>query len=313
MTQAPLSARFGDARSARTGAIWLLALSALFACFLLLAPQSVAAQEETAAAAALSDDELGALVETLENPAEREQFLGNLKSLLAARAALKGEGGEDAESASAGASALKNISDVLDRVGGELVELARDLGHIPEAARWLGDELATEDSRSIWIEMVWKLGVVIGGGIIAALIISFFLRRPRKFLADQPRPKAWIRPFMLLGYNLLRVVPTLAFAGAGYGLLTVLDPHEVVRLVALAAINAHVVAVLLKTAAYRGWRRGHRNCAWRKSVTEPPSIAPFGGAVWSTFRFMAILSVRRRCCWACRRSAISRSSRCWAL
>ena len=252
MTQAPLSARFGDARSARTGAIWLLALSALFACFLLLAPQSVAAQEETAAAAALSDDELGALVETLENPAEREQFLGNLKSLLAARAALTGEDGENAESASAGASALKNISDVLDRVGGELVDLARDLGHIPHAARWLGDELATKDSRSIWIEMVWKLGVVIGGGIIAALIISFLLRRPRKFLADQPRPKAWVRPFMLLGYNLLRVVPTLAFAGAGYGLLTVLDPHEVVRLVALAAINAHVVAVLLKTAAYQG-------------------------------------------------------------
>ncbi len=231
-------------------------LAVLFAGFLLYGPQSTAAQEAAAqeapeeTAAALSDDELGALVETLEDPAERERFLGDLKSLLAARAVIEGE--SDEESASAGASALKNISDGLERVGGELVELVQDLGNIPEAARWLGDEWSTTESRDLWIEMVWKLCVVIGGGIIAALIIVFTLRRPRRFLQDQPRPKAWIRPFMLLGYNLLRVVPTLAFAGAGYGLITVLDPHELVRLVALAAINAHVVAVLLKTAAYQG-------------------------------------------------------------
>ena len=47
-------------------------------------------------------------------------------------------------------------------------------------------------------------------------------------------------------------MPALAFAGAGYGLITVLDPNEVVRLVALAAINAHVIAVLLKAAANQG-------------------------------------------------------------
>ena len=258
MTQTLFSGRCGNGPRSRAFGLWLFALAALFACFLYVASQSVAAQEEAAAveegAAALSDAELGALVETLENPAEREQFLGNLKSLLAARTALKGEndGDDEAEDASAGASALKNISNGLERVGGELVELAKDLGNIPEAARWLGDEWSSEDSRSIWVEMVWKLGVVIGGGIVAAFIISFTLRRPRKYLADQPRPKAWLRPLMLLGYYLLRVVPTLAFAGAGYGLMTVLDPHEVVRLVALAAINAHVVAVLLKTAAYQG-------------------------------------------------------------
>ncbi|MBT7293370.1 MAG: mechanosensitive ion channel [Rhodospirillaceae bacterium] len=254
MTRTPPSGYCGNSSCIRAGGLWLIALAAIFACFLLFTPHPAAAQEETAAqdgtAAALSDDELSALVETLENPAEREQFLGNLKSLLAARSALEEK--DTLAEESAGASALKNISDGLSRVGGELVELVKDLGNIPEAARWLGDEWASEDSRSVWVEMVWKLAVVIGGGIIAALVVSFLLRRPRRFFQDQPRPKAWIRPFMLLAYNLLRVVPTLAFAGAGYGLMTVLDPHELVRLVALAAINAHVVAVLLKTAAYQG-------------------------------------------------------------
>ena len=65
----------------RAGGLWLIALAAIFACFLLFTPHPAAAQEETAAqeataaqdetAAALSDDELSALVETLENPADR--------------------------------------------------------------------------------------------------------------------------------------------------------------------------------------------------------------------------------------------------
>lgn len=229
----------------RNGA-YLIALAVLLAGLLLFAPLPTLAAAD--GAATFSDDEIAELMQTLEDPAERERFLGDLKTLLAARQALD----TDDESASAGASAMMNISDGLERVGDEIVGFFKGLANIPEAARWLGDEWSAEESRSVWVEMVWKLAVVIGGGIIAALIVSFGLRRPRRFLASQSRPKPWLRPFMLLGYNLMHVVPALAFAGAGYGLLTVLDPNEVVRLVALSAINAHVVAVLLKTAAYQG-------------------------------------------------------------
>ena len=224
----------------------LIVLAILLAGLLLVAPLPTLAAEE--GAATFSDDEIAELVQTLEDPTERKRFLGDLKSLLAARKALE----TDDESASAGASAMMNISDGLERVGDEIVGFFKGIANIPEAARWLGDEWAEEESRTVWVEMVWKLGVVIGGGIMAALIVSFGLRRPRRFLESQSRPKPWLRPFMLLGYNLMHVVPALAFAGAGYGLLAVLDPNEVVRLVALSAINAHVVAVLLKTAAYQG-------------------------------------------------------------
>ena len=225
---------------------YLIVLAILLASLLLFAPLSTLTAED--GAATISDEELAELVQTLEDPAERERFLGDLKSLLAARQALDTHD----DSASAGASAMISISDGLDRVGNELVGFFKGLANIPEAARWLGDEWSEGESRDLWVEMVWKLAVVIGGGIIAALVVSLGLRRPRRFLASQPRPKTWLRPFVLLGYNLMHVVPALAFAGAGYGLLTVLDPNEVVRLVALSAINAHVVAVLLKTAAYQG-------------------------------------------------------------
>ncbi len=266
MTQAPRLNWLSSLRPTGGGARLQFMVAALLACLLLFTPPALAAEEAPTAAqektatteeetvaiqgeAALSNAEITGLVETLESPAERERFVSDLKSMLTARAALQTD---SEEGPSAGASALKEISNGLDRVGGELVSLVKDLGNIPEAARWLGEEWTTMDSRNIWIEMVWKLAVVIGGGIIAALIVSFLLRRPRLFLQNKPRPNAWVRPFLLLSYNLLRVVPTLAFAGAGYGLMTVLDPHELVRLVALAAINAHVVAVLLKTAAYQG-------------------------------------------------------------
>ena len=163
MTRTPLTGRRGGP--------YLIALAVFLACFLLFVPLSSAAEAENAAA--LSDDELAELVETLEDPAERERFLGDLKALLEARAAL----GENGESTSAGASALKNISDGLEHVGGELVRFAKGLADIPEAARWLGDEWSAAESRDIWTEMVWKLAVVIGGGIIAAFIFSFGLRR----------------------------------------------------------------------------------------------------------------------------------------
>ena len=252
MAQAPSLRWLSSPRPTGGGARLLFMVAALLACFLLFIPLALASEEETVTTlgeAALSNAEITGLVETLESPAERERFVSDLKSMLAARAELQTD---SEEGPSAGASALKKISNGLDRVGGELVNLARDLGNIPEAGRWLGEEWAASNSRNIWIEMIWKLGVVIGGGIIAALIISFLLRRPRLYLQNKPRPNAWVRPILLLSYNLLRVVPTLAFAGVGYGLMTVLDPNEEVRLVALAAINAHVVAVLLKTAAYQG-------------------------------------------------------------
>jgi small-conductance mechanosensitive channel len=224
-----------------------LAAAALLFALLLFAPAPAPAQAADGAAA-LNQGELEELVQTLEDDGERARFLAELKALLAAKQAVHGAGA----SASAGASALKNISDGLSHVGDELLSFAKGIADIPKAAIWFGEEWSEAESRKIWIEMVWKMAVVIGGGIIAAFIVSFGLRRPRKYLEGASRPKAWIRPFMLLSYNLLRVIPALGFAGAGYGLLTVLDPNEVVRLVALSAINAHVVAVLLKAAANQG-------------------------------------------------------------
>ncbi|MFP6688484.1 MAG: hypothetical protein VCD31_04065, partial [Alphaproteobacteria bacterium] len=64
----------------------MLALATLLACFILFTPPAAAVEEETAAA--LSDDEIAELMETLEDAAQRERFLGDLKTLLAAREAL---------------------------------------------------------------------------------------------------------------------------------------------------------------------------------------------------------------------------------
>ena len=72
--------------SGRRSGPYLIALAMLLAGLLLFAPlPSVAAEDNTAA---LSNDEISELVETLEDPAERERFLSDLKALLAARQAL---------------------------------------------------------------------------------------------------------------------------------------------------------------------------------------------------------------------------------
>ena len=78
---------------------YLIVLAILLTGLLLFAPLSTLTAEE--GAANFTDDELVELVQTLEDPAERERFLGDLKSLLAARQALDTHD----NSASAGASA----------------------------------------------------------------------------------------------------------------------------------------------------------------------------------------------------------------
>ena len=200
------------------------------------------------AASQVDEAELRALVETLEDETERERLLADIKALLAAGEAT----GRTGDGRKPGASALQTISDGMERAGDEIIKLAQGIGNLPQAISWLIDQWGASDSRNVWVDVLWKLAVVIAGGFVAALMFRFALRKPRRILEAHPRPKPWLRPFLLLSYNLMSVVPALGFAGAGYGLLTVLEPAEVTRLIALSLINAHVTAGAIKAASGQG-------------------------------------------------------------
>ena len=206
------------------------------------------AEAPAAAGPAVDDAQLRALVSTLEDEQSRERLVGDIKALLLAAESTGRTGGGKAP----GASALQTLSDGMGRAGDEIIKLAEGIGNLPKAIGWVVDQWSADETRGVWVDVLWKLAVVIAGGFIAAIMFRFALRKPRRALETRPRPKPWLRPFLLLSYNLMSVVPALGFAGAGYGLLTVLDPAEVTRLIGLSLINAHVTAAAIKAASGQG-------------------------------------------------------------
>jgi small conductance mechanosensitive channel len=256
-----------------------LVLVALVLAFGLLArdaaAQTAGSAETTEAATGASDAEIADLVEKLEDPAQREQLIKELKALRAAdqaaetkkpsgaeaetetdrkaeSAAPRKASQEEVKSTSRGASAIQRMSDTLGRLAGHVVELGKAIAALPDAIAWLGREWSSAERREVWFAFLWRLAAVIGGGMVARLIAFYALSRPRRALETRRRPRAYLRPPILLAYNILRLVPALCFVGAGYGLLALLDPSEVTRLVAITAINAHLIASIVTVVGYQG-------------------------------------------------------------
>ncbi|MGD9537290.1 MAG: mechanosensitive ion channel domain-containing protein [Alphaproteobacteria bacterium] len=237
-------------------ALWLALLALLLLVGML--PREAGAQQAPAA----SDAEIADLVQKLEDPAQRAQLIRELRALRAAdEAAAKAAeaaqpprrpNAEAERSTSRGASAIRRMSDTLGRLAGHVVELGQAIAALPDAASWLVREWTSEPRRAVWFSFLWRLAAVIGGGLVASLIAHYALTRPRRALERRPRPRAYLRPPLLLSYNILRLVPALCFVGAGYGLLALLDPSEVTRLVAITAINAHLIASIVTVVGYQG-------------------------------------------------------------
>ena len=221
----------------------LIAIGLLLTVFAApLAAQDAAAVEPQPVDAA----ELQSLVETLESVEDRERLLSDLKALIAAQSVE--EPVLDTRPIE-GASALKAISDGLGRAGTEIMALGHGLYRAPDAVDWLIDQWSNQASRDIWLEAIWKLAVIVAGGILANLIARYLLRKPRRFFERMGKPRPWFRPPFLLSLNVLRTIPAMAFAAAGYGMLAVVDPSEQTRLISLALINAQLIVAIAKAIA----------------------------------------------------------------
>jgi len=222
-------------------------------CFLwAVAAERLQAADATPVPPTTSDRDIAKLVQTLEDPAERDRLIAQLKTMLATQQAVPPPVVKKPVSPSQSASAIKRMSDTIGRLAGHVVQLGKGIAALPHAFTWLGDEWSNEQRRAVWYAFLWRLAAVIGGGLVASQIASLILRGVRRRFETRPRPKPYLRPPLLLTYNLIRLVPALAFVGSGYGLLALLDPSEVTRLIALTAINAHLIASVVKTVGYQG-------------------------------------------------------------
>ena len=219
----------------------IVATALLLTAVWLTASAPALAQEPAPGADAADAAALERLVETLESPEQRARFVADLKTAIAAQ-----ESAEAAEDE--GASAMRAISDGIGTLGTHIVELAREIAGIPDAIAWLIEHWGEPDERNEWLVSFGKLLAVIAAGVLAGLVAFYVLAGPRRRVERRETPSLWLQPPLLLFHAVLRVAPNLVAAGAGYGAVTLIEPGETVRVIALAIINAHLIASLVKAA-----------------------------------------------------------------
>jgi len=252
----------------------------------LLAPAPAAAQDASSeAAAALSASDLERLLATLENPEERDKFIKQLRGLVEAQK--QTEPSIPLVQERMASRFLETLSEHVADMGQTLLSAAAFIADAPKAYAWLQAELGDERNRRRLIEIFATVIGVLLAGWLAEYIATRLLAGPRRWVETRQVAGRWARlPYAAL-FALLQAIPVLVFAAVAFSALTISEPSRTARLVALALINANLLAraimlavgVLLvpQCASLRPLRLTDETAAymyvWAKRIT---SIAVYG-------------------------------------
>jgi len=188
---------------------------------------------------AASDAEIDDLLATLEDAAARDRLIAQLRVLKAARAAAAGP---ELERETLGTRLLAVLSERVERTSAGLAAVAELALQLPKVARWVVDQAGDPLVRARWIEILGKIGLVLGVAILAEWLTMRLLTRVRRAVEGATTERLWMRLPLLLLRTVIDIVPIAAFAAAGYVVLPFTEPRDITRLVALTIINASVIA-----------------------------------------------------------------------
>ena len=225
-------------RSHRATVVLLLVLPVLWFCLL---AASASAQEAAPAQPDVPPTaDLESLLGTLENEQERQRLIENLRALVEVQQAE-----EAAEEDHLGSRLMGEVSGAVGELSSELADAAIELSDLPLALLRGLESLRDPMVRARVAEIVGKVAVLLIGGLIAEFVVNRLLARPRRNLGERHRNGWLFRLFYLLLGSVLEVLPIVAFAVVAFGLLPVVEPRAVTRLVALALINAILLSRII--------------------------------------------------------------------
>lgn len=197
--------------------------------------------------AGIGDPQVEDLINTLENPEAREQFITRLKALTLAAPADTAKA-EKPESRFGG-QVIEALSARINAVSEELVGGAELLLNAPKIVDWAERQVTVQKNRDRWLEVIWRVVLVLFAGFVAEWVVRRLLARARNSVEGQKRDTVWLRLPFLIARTFIDVVPIAAFAAAAYMIMPLLDPSELTRLVAIALVNANVIARAIMAAA----------------------------------------------------------------
>lgn len=184
-----------------------------------------------------STAEMQSLLETLKDDEKRNAFVADLEAMVAAQKQLD----EEADK-SVGVLVLERVSERMDAIGTELATLARDIGNIPALMASVRTFFSESENRGTWALLIGQLALILLAGIAAEQIMKRLLRRFHASIEQQAPDSYGLRVFLAALRTVLNFVAVSAFIAASYVTMTLLAPVHEGRVLALALINANVIA-----------------------------------------------------------------------
>lgn len=215
----------------------LLSLAAAAVIVLGAASPAVAQGSGGGPASAASVQELRDLVNTIQDAGKREKLVRQLQALIAA--SRKSEAG--GEAAPEG-GLLARLSEHVRNTSEELLSAIAIVFEKPQVIPWIRRQISDPAARAEWLGIVEVLALILAAGFAAEWILRMLLYRPRRAVEGKRSDTLWLRVPLLLLRTLIDLLPLAGFAVAAYSALPVLQPDPAARAVALAVINAYVLA-----------------------------------------------------------------------
>lgn len=189
--------------------------------------------------------ELEALARTLENDAEREKFLGNLKALIAARRA---EGTKSREAEAAGGLSGRIAGAVSRSVQALGERFAAVIGLMADAPRlwpWLESWLAEEAKRDRLMGLIWRFLVIVGIGMALQYLFRRASGRWREGLERDTDAEAGGLILRFIMRTLLLYANAFAYGAGAYGALVLLPMTGAAGEILLVGASSFFAAKLI--------------------------------------------------------------------
>lgn len=198
-------------------------------------------------ARAIDAEAISNLIVTLEDEAVRSKLIAHLKMLQAS--ATQGITVAKDVQVSTGGSIIRDLSSRIERISREAVAAAAILIDLPRFVDWAAHQVSLPETRWIWFQFVWKILLILLSGIVIEHVVKRLLRRARDALEGSERDSVLLRLPVLLGRTIVDLLPIFAFAAGSYLILGLLDTVNMTRLVAVAIVNAIMIARVVMACA----------------------------------------------------------------
>jgi small conductance mechanosensitive channel len=220
---------------ALVGAV-LLAVAALPARAQTAAPAAAAAP-----AATVSADDLQHLVDTIQDPTERQHLITTLQGLIAAQ--------RGAPAQPTPTTFLDRVTAQVDAITGEILTAAQVVVDAPRLVGWIESQIGDRAARDFWFAVAVRLALIFGIGFIADRLVYLLLRAPARRIESAPGSRIPTQLALMLLCFAIAILPAVAFALAATFAVPFMHVHYGTVQVAHVLINAILWSRIVLAAA----------------------------------------------------------------